>query len=283
MLATKENPNPEAQRSKRTRWRPGWMGTLLFLGLGFFSVNFLVQIYRKPTELLRFARLGRPKTPQQTWSEFGEDFRRHATSVITADFLAALVQVESSGDPLSSPAWRWHWLTSPWGLYGPPSTAVGLLQITEGNFGLARTLCVKAGRVAKEGAWYDPEACKLTILYSRLLGSHSIEMTSAFLHFNVQKIVARLRRPVSLRDKQKLAAVIHLCGPGKGPAFVRSKFNADALGTCGTQPVGSYVRLAMKYRAQFSQMAAAEAGDSALRIGSADRPRATLTSVTARK
>src|SRR5208282_5261293 len=186
MLATKDNPNPAAPRSKRKWRRPGRLGAFIYIVLGFFFVNFFVQIYRKPTELLRFAKLGRSKTPQETWDEFGEDFRRHATDVITADFLAALVQAESSGDTLASPAWTWHWSTSPWRLYGPPSTAVGLLQITKGNFGVARTFCVQDGRVAREGPWYDRDACKFTGLYSRLVASHSIEMTSAFLHYNVQ-------------------------------------------------------------------------------------------------
>jgi len=83
-------------------------------------------------------------------------------------------------------------------------------------------------------------------------------MTSAFLHENVRKIVANSHRRRSLRDRQKLAAVIHLCGSGKGPAFVRAKFDADVMGVCGAQPIGSYVRLVMRYRAQFSQLAAAE-------------------------
>jgi hypothetical protein len=244
MIATKENPHPAAPRGTRNRRRPGWFVASLCLALGFLSLNFLVQIYRKPTELLRFARLGRAKTPKETWGEYREDFTRYATDVITADFLAALVQVESSGDSLASPAWTWHWSASPWGLYGPPSTAVGLLQITKGNFEAASGLCVKDGR------------CQSSILRSRLNASHSIEMTSAFLHSNVRKLLAGSRRRVSLRDRQKLAAVIHLCGPNKGPALIRSRFDTDALGSCGAQPVGSYVRLVMRYRARFSQLAA---------------------------
>ena len=258
MIATKDHPYPAAAAAgQRGRRRPGGLGALLCLAVGFASLNFLVQIYRKPTELLRFARLGRAKTPKETWSEYHEDFTRYATDVITADFLAALVQVESSGDSLASPAWTWHWSSSPWGLYGPPSTAVGLLQITKGNFSSASGLCVKDGRVGREGAWSDPQACPFTIPHSRLNASRSIEMTSAFLHSNVRKAVAGSRRRVSLRDMQKLAAVIHLCGPNKGPALIRAKFDTNALGVCGTQRVGSYVRLVMKYRARFSQLASA--------------------------
>src|SRR6185295_17355377 len=117
----------------------GWLSTLLLLGLAFLLLNFFVQVWRKPTELLRWAGLGEAKTPRRTWREFGGDFRRHSTRVITPDFLAALVQVESAGDPLASPSWRWRWTADPWRLYGPPSTAVGLLQMTDGNYGEARS------------------------------------------------------------------------------------------------------------------------------------------------
>jgi len=91
--------------------------------------------------------------------------------------------------------------------------------------------------------------------HSRLSSSDSIEMSSAFLDSNVRKAAAAARRRVSLREKQKLAAVIHLCGPAKGPAMVRSGFDEAAMGSCGAQPVAPYVRRVMRYRAQFSRMA----------------------------
>lgn len=254
MLAKKGHPHSSARGKKRS-WRLTWWGVFLGLVLGFFPLNFLVQVWRKPTEILRLAGLGSEKSPRQTWSEFAEDCRRHATAVITADFLAALIQVESSGNPLASPAWTWRWSSSPWDWYGPPSSAVGLLQMTQGNFGIASNLCVKDGRIAKEGSWLDSDACKLNGLYTRLSSSDSIEMTAAFLHMNVQKQTAG--RKVSQRDKLKLAAVVHLCGPNKGPALIRARFDAGALGRCGVQPVDSYVRLVMRYREQFARASAA--------------------------
>src|SRR6185436_2194380 len=108
----------------------GLLSTLLLLLIGFFIVNFFVQIYRKPTEILRWAGLSRAKTTEQTWREYGDDFRRNGRGVITADFLAALSQLESSGDPLASPGWTFRWSTSPWRIYAPASSAVGLLQMT---------------------------------------------------------------------------------------------------------------------------------------------------------
>ena len=215
------------------------LSTLILLLIGFFIVNFFVQIYRKPTELLRWSRLSRSKTPEQTWRQYGDDFRRNGRGVITADFLAALSQLESSGNPLASPGWTFHWSMNPWRIYAPASSAVGLLQMTNGNYGAARAM-------AGGG------------LYSRLVGSDSIEMTAAFLHSHVRRIISGLRYPVALRDQQRLAAVMHLCGPGMGPPFVRSHFNAEAMASCGGQPVGAYVRVVMRYRSQFARIAEAE-------------------------
>lgn len=235
-------------------------GLIVKLALLFLFVNFFIQIVRKPTEVLRFAHLGRTRSPRETWNKYGEDFRSHATDVITADLLAALTQVESAGDSLSSPGWTWHWSRNPWRWYSPESSAVGLLQMTDGNFGAARALCVKNGHVATEGAWYDLDSCRFNGSYSRLVGSHSIEMTSAFLHVSVERALSHFRGRASLRDKQKLAAVMHLCGPNKGPEFVRAGFDVGAMGFCGTQRVSSYVRLVMKYRAQFARWSAEEDG-----------------------
>ena len=234
------------------------------LAIVFFIVNFFVQIYRKPTELLRFTGLSRTRTPRQTWDEYGEEFSRYATPVITADLLAGLVQVESAGDSWSSPGWTLHWSANPWRWYAPASSAVGVLQMTDGNFGAARSLCVKNGRVQARGAWYDPRSCGFGGERSRLAAADSIEMTSAFLHVNVERALAGMRHRVALLEKQKLAAVMHLCGPGMGPAFVRSGFNESAMGYCGNQSVRAYVRAVMKYRDRFARLTGAPSRPPAL-------------------
>ena len=254
MLATKEIVRSQSGLKTRRR-RLGPTGAVVLLGLALLAANFIAQLVLKPSEVLGLAGMGSTKTPRQTWAELGPAFQSRATRLIAPEFLAALAQVESSGDPFAGPPWRWRWTTNPLRLYGPASTAVGLMQITDGNFKQARVLCVKNGRVARDGPWSDPDACRLTGLYSRLAAADAIEMTSAFLHLHVSKLLAKTKRKVSVREREGLAAVIHLCGPEKGPALVRANFNADALGSCGEQAVGPYVRQVLRYRAQFSRMA----------------------------
>ena len=65
---------------------------LLWLG-----TNFAFQVLRKPSELFFPVSGALYKTPTETWDEYGDVFRAHATHVITADLLAALAQVEGLG------------------------------------------------------------------------------------------------------------------------------------------------------------------------------------------
>ena len=212
------------------------MPTVLTLALAFFAANFFVQVAAKPTEVLRFAHFGSEKSPAETWADYGPNFRRYAAPPITADFLAALAQIESSGNPYAQPPWVLRATLHPWRIFAPASSAVGLLQITNGNLEQARLLS-------------GPRSS-----YSRLSPADSIAMTAAFL----QHWVAReAPRKTSTPRRQQLAAVIHLCGPEKGPVFVRSGFRLDRMGDCGSQAVGSYVRRVMKYRQDFSRLDAA--------------------------
>lgn len=239
VLALKPGPEP-----RKLGWTPLQLAAAA--AAAFFAVNLVVQIASKPSELLRFAGLGTARAPLDTWNQYGELFREHATPVATADLLAAIAQVESSGDPLAQPAWTWRWSTRLFRLYAPASSAAGLMQMTDGNFAQARRLCVKAGRVQRD--------CALSALNSRLVAGHAIEMTSAFLQLSVEQTLARAPAPkAGLRDKQTLAAVIHLCGPEKGPALVKVKFKPEALGRCGSHPVGPYVRRVMEHRRQFAR------------------------------
>ena len=214
--------------------------------LWFFAINFFVQLALKPTEVFRFAGVGEAKTPRGTWLHYGDDFRRHATPIMTADFLAGMAQLESSGNPYAQPPWVWRWTATPWRLFAPASSAVGLMQMIDGNFSLARRHCIQSGKPATD-------SCRLNGFYSRLSASDSIEMTSAFLHRQVERVAPK---KATLRQRQQLAAVMHLCGPEKGPLFVRSGFSAGAMGVCGRQAVDPYVRRVMRYREEFAVISA---------------------------
>src|SRR5262245_20929164 len=67
------------------------------------AANWVVQAWRKPSEMLFPVGQALAKTPTATWREYGPLFRAHSTPVITPELLAALAQVEGSGNPAALP------------------------------------------------------------------------------------------------------------------------------------------------------------------------------------
>ena len=72
-----------------------------------FAANGLYQLVRKPTELFFPVSGVLYKTPAETWRDYGALFRRYSTASIPPELLAALAQVEASGNPLARTYWRW--------------------------------------------------------------------------------------------------------------------------------------------------------------------------------
>src|SRR5262245_3182081 len=72
------------------------------------AVNWAYHVIRKPTELFFPVNGTFAKTPPETWRHYSPLFRRHSTATITPQLLAALAQVESSGDPVPRTSWRWE-------------------------------------------------------------------------------------------------------------------------------------------------------------------------------
>ncbi len=222
---------------------------------GLFTANVLFQMVRKPTEILGLVVPTSPKPPRSTWSEYAPLFREHATEIVRPELLAALVQVESAGDPLARTYWRWRWSWNPLEVYGPASSAVGLLQMTDGNFDEARRLCIHDHAVSREGSWLDSDACRLNALYLRTVPSHSIEMTAAWLHASVVDTLVRARATrATLDEKQRLAAVIHLCGRERGLAYARRGFRVRAGERCGDHDLARYLASVETWKAAFAMM-----------------------------
>lgn len=217
--------------------------------------NFAIQLVRKPTELLSFIGLSSKKTPVSTWSAYGEDFKNYSTPVVTPDFLAAIAQVESAGDPVAQPGWTIKFTRDFFRWYSPASSAVGLMQITEGNYQEAKNLCVRGGQVVRAGFWYEADSCWFNSLYSRILPAHSIEMAAAYMHYQVETILGKLKMSEStLEKKQKLAAVIHLCGKERGYTFARDGFNFRRFQTCGSHDARGYLNKVFRYKSLFLSM-----------------------------
>ncbi len=228
---------------------------VLLLGL-FFAANWLYQVIRKPAELLAPLGAGLGKTPQATWTAYGALFREHATPLITPDLLAALAQVEGSGNPLAWTDWRWQWSPNPVALYRPASSAVGMFQMTDATFAEARRYCIHDHAVVEAGRWYDLGACWFNGLYSRVVPSHAIELTAAYLHRSVEEALERARMgSASLEQRRTLAAVAHLCGKQRAVAVARHGFRPRPGERCGDHDLGRYLDRVRHLRREFARLA----------------------------
>ena len=202
-----------------------------------FTLNWVVQVARKPTELFFPVSGALNKTPAETWRAYGPVFRAHSTAIMTPELLAALAQVEGAGNPVAQTYWRWRLTHQPFEVYRPASSAVGMYQITDARYQDAKRLCIHK-HVATDDCWFN-------FLYMRTVPSHAVEMTAAFLDLAVQR---RALKSATLQQKQDLAALIHLCGE-----WAR-------LGTrrCGEHDAQVYLAQVNAMKRLFARMAKAE-------------------------
>jgi hypothetical protein len=223
---------------------------------GWAAVNAVYHVARKPTELFFPVSDALYKTPAQTWAAYGPLFRENATAVITAELLAALAQIEASGNPVVRTYWRWQFTTDLLDIYRPASSAVGMFQFTDGTFEEARRYCIRDHRVLEVGPWNDVESCWFNDLYFRVLPGHSVELTSAYLDRRVASTLARHRvRNVPLAKKHELATLIHLCGAGAGNEFVRRGFRLRPGQQCGAHDARAYLDKVARMKAVFARLA----------------------------
>jgi hypothetical protein len=155
--------------------------------------NGLYQVFRKPTELFFPVSGALAKSPDETWRIYGSLFMKHSTAVITPPLLAALAQIEAAGNPLARTYWRWRPAWNPFRVYQPASSAVGMYQITDATFSVARRYCIHDHVVVEDGPWHDLSSCWFNAFYTRVVPSHAIEMTSALLDRQVASAIERHR------------------------------------------------------------------------------------------
>jgi hypothetical protein len=214
------------------------------------------QVARKPGELFAPISGSLSKSPASTWENYGAIFEKHSTDIISSEFLAALAQMESDGNPVARTYWRWQWSWSPFEIYRPASSALGMFQITDGTFAEARKYCIRNHEVATQGSWNDPNSCWFNSFYSRILPSHAVELTAAYLHRSVaDTLAARRKSKASLAQKQKLAAVIHLCGPKRGEAFAARGFRTAPGESCGDHSLQRYLTQIDLMKKRFARLA----------------------------
>jgi hypothetical protein len=222
------------------------------------AANWMYQVIRKPTELFFPVSGALAKTPAETWRRYGPLFRAHATAIITPELLAALAQVEGAGNPVARTYWRWRLMWNPFELYRPASSAVGMYQITDATFQEARRYCIHDHVVVEQGPWHDLRSCWFNGLYTRVIPSHAVELTSALLDRGVARVLERQRIVTAgLQQKQDLAAVLHLCGAGPADAYARRGFRLGAGQRCGDHDVARYLAQVNAMKRRFARLATA--------------------------
>jgi hypothetical protein len=101
-------------------------------------------------------------------------------------------------------------------------------------------------------------SCWFNAFYFRVLPSHAIEMTSAFLDRRVAQTLAQQRiAGATLQQKQDLAAVIHLCGASVAEAYARRGFRPGAHERCGEHDLRAYLARLNALKRNFSLLSRA--------------------------
>lgn len=213
-------------------------------------VNLVYQVIRKPTELFFFVGHALDKEPTETWRQYGPLFRTYSTDAVAPELLAALAQIESTGNPVARTYWRWQLTWNPFAVYKPASSAVGLFQTTNPAYAEAARSCIRRHAVVGDECWFNS-------FYIRAVPSHAIELAAIYLDRQAADVLATAPdTKVSPQQKQDLAALIHLCGAGPARAFARRGFQVMAGERCGDHLVAGYLAKVNVMKRQFMRLAA---------------------------
>ena len=226
--------------------------------------NLVYHVIRKPTELFAFVGHALDKEPAETWRQYGPLFRAYSTSTITPELLAALAQVESSGNPVARTYWRWRLSLNPFAIYQPASSAVGLFQMTDAAYADAARSCVRENAVTNTGCGFTsltiraiPSRCPVCVITEPEADtSHGLQRLRVRAQLAPQPHVVLRDRPRRQQQKQDLAAFIHLCGGGPATAFARRNFQMMPGERCGDHLVTAYIVRVNAMKRQFKRLAA---------------------------
>ena len=224
-------------------------GFVAILLASFALANLIYHVIHKPTELFFFVGHRLDKEPAETWRQYGPLFRTYSTGTITPELLAALAQVESSGNPVDRTYWRWRWSFNPFAIYQPASSAVGLFQTTDPAYAEAARFCIRDHAVTDSACGFGP--------YIRALPSHAVDLASVYLDRHVAAVLALAGdvKPTP-QQTQDLAAMIHLCGAGPATGYARRHFQMISGERCGDHLVAAYLAKVNAMKQQFLRLAA---------------------------
>ena len=128
-----------------------------------------------------------------------------------------------------------------------------------------------------DGPWYAWRSCWFNWLYFRVVPSHAVELTSAYLDRAVAGALARhgIRRATPAQ-KENLAALIHLCGAGIGERYARRGLRLSPGLRCGDHGAKHYVtkREPDEARVRGDSRLSRSASDSGSRLRSEEFERA---------
>jgi hypothetical protein len=252
-------------RQLKAAWRRAtWRARLIVVAVVVLAlwapINLAYQVTQKPSELLAPLSAWLMKTPDETWVSYAPLFRRYATANVAPELLAALAQTESAGNPVAATYWRWHFSINPLAIYRPASSSIGMYQMTNAAYSEARRYCVSHHEVAEDRSDSDAPACGQDGAYWRIMPRDAIELTASYLDRKLASLLAK-RHPASVTQQQKdnLAAVIHLCGPGPAASYLRRGFHLVPGERCGDQDIAAYVGRVSNFERQFRRLAQADA------------------------
>jgi hypothetical protein len=234
------------------------VGVVVLLVAVFSVVNLVYQVLRKPTEMFFPVSGSLNKGPADTWRNYASLFRANSTANISPELLAALAQVESAGNPVARTYWRWS-LT--WASVRDLSARVERRRpVPDDQSGLRRGAALlhpPSRRHRRQCRRRFGRAAGSTALYTRVVPSHAIELTAVYLDRAVAAILADRAEPkASPRQRQDLAAIVHLCGAGPARRFARHGFHLSSGERCGDHDVATYVATVDTMERQFLRLAA---------------------------
>lgn len=215
--------------------RAGPAGFVFLILIVLFLGNVLRHIWHQPVEILAHIPIeNRKKTPEQIWRLYQTELlEAQLLPYADADTLAALMGIESHGDPWARPPWTLKWRGHFLDFFAPETTAFGALQITKGTF--ERGLRLVGSKVNEKPSW----------LYTRASVRDSLKVAASVISEDLDalKIHPRSKR------RPEAAAVAHLCGRQKVSHWLQGE-----LTHCGSHRVRGYLNRFLRLRKTFQRL-----------------------------
>ena len=223
-----------------------------------FGLNWIYQVVRKPSELFFPVSGVLYKLPDETWDTYESVFRKHSTGTITPAFLAALAQIEAIGQSR-----RAHLLA----------------LVVDGQSVRPLSAGVERGRHVPDHRRYIRRVAALLHPRSRRRRGRAVARrctpagSTACIHASSPRTRSSSRPRIStgasrkrsrvrgsakatLRQKEDLAAVIHLCGAGAGERYARRGLRLVAHQRCGDHDVRAYLNRVQGMKTVFLRLGA---------------------------